>query len=256
MRLSALRTSRLFARIFVWGLAAFAITWGMLLLPIFWQEASQKAVASKLLQGDTFKQQSLFEEAHRAEKAAQYPNCNLTALHNLFILRLFIYNASNEPNNREQANLAYPPLYSAAIKSLSCAPADPFAWLTVFWLEAGKHGISDRSTRYLRLSYRSGANEGWISPWRVRLAFLIFEHLPPDIADDAINEFVALVNTGHYSQTAQILKDASPMTQTRVVNALKAASIQSRVEFAAELRAEDSNIEIPGVEKPKQRPWR
>jgi hypothetical protein len=252
-----IRTTRILTGTFICVLGVGAVVWGTLLLPILWSEASPRSIASKLLQGDTFKLQSLFDEANQAEQVAHHSYCDPAALHSLFILRLFIFQISNEPGNRELAGSTYLPLYKATVKSLSCAPADPFAWLALFWLDAGRHGIDDRNTNYLRLSYSLGANEGWISLWRVRLAFLFFERLPTDLANDAVSEFVRLVNSERYRwQIAGIFKDASPLVQSRIIGRLEAATLTSRVAFAKALHDRDMDIEIPGVEKPDVRPWR
>jgi hypothetical protein len=81
--------------------------------------------------------------------------------------------------------------------------------------------------------------------------------LPTDLANDAVSEFVRLVNTERYRwQIAGIFKDASPTIQSRVVDRLENATLTSRVAFAKTLHDQDMDIEIPGVEKPDARPWR
>ena len=244
-------------RILVCLLGVGAIGWGLFALPLFWQESSFRSVAAKLLQGDSFKPQLVSDEAQKAEKAAQYQFCNPDALRSLFVLRLFILTGAIETANRELAAASYTPLDEAARQALACAPVDSFVWLALFWLDAGKYGLNARNASYLRLSYVLGRNEGWIALWRVRLALLLFERLPADLATDAVDDFINLVNTGQmYGKTATIFKDASPAIQSRIVEQLKGTRIAARQIFARELHYRGMDIEIPGLEKPAARPWR
>ena len=97
--------------------------------------------SSKLLQGHTFKMQWLLDEARQAEAADQSSFCNPTALHNAVVLRLAILNEAIAATNQTLVDSAYDPLYDATRRALSCAPADPFVWLTLFWLDVGKRGF-------------------------------------------------------------------------------------------------------------------
>ena len=55
--------------------------------------------------------------------------------------------------------------------------------------------VQAENANYLRLSYALGPNESWIALWRNRLAFSLFERLPTDLSDDALDEFIKLVDT-------------------------------------------------------------
>ena len=141
-------------------------------------------------------------------------------------LRLFILNQSIASGNQALADSSYDPLYNAAGKALTCAPTNSFLWLTLFWLDAVKHGLEQNNANYLRLSYALGPNEAWIAMWRIRLAFQLFEKLPPDLSADAIDEFIMLVNTGQlYWQTAGMFRDVSPVIQNRIVEKLKTLNV-------------------------------
>ena len=149
------------------------------------------------------------------------------------------------------------PLYNAARKALTCAPTDSFLWLTLFWLDAVKHGLEQNNANYLRLSYALGPNEAWIAMWRIRLAFQLFEKLPPDLSADAIDEFIMLVNTGQlYWQTAGMFRDVSPVIQNSIVEKLKTLNVSFRRAFARTLHDRGVDVTIPGVETPDVRPWR
>ena len=240
------------AVICLFGLAA--IVWGALTFPLFWQQVVPKSVAAKLLQGQTFKTQWLLTEAEQAEAADRRSSCNPTALHDAVILRLAILNGSA---NREIADAAYQTVYAAARRALSCAPADPFVWLTLFWLDAAKHGFNPDNANYLRLSYALGPNESWIALWRNRLAFALFEQLPADLSDDAIEEFIKLVDTRRlYWETAKIFESAPVIGQNRIVEHLKTANAISRQAFAEVLHRKGLDVSIPGESQTEARPWK
>lgn len=244
-------------RIVICLLGLAAVAWGGFALPLFWEQASPRSVASKLLQGHTFKMQWLLDEARQAEAAETYRFCNPTALHNLVVLRLAVFNEAIAAKDRALVDSSYEPLYDAIRKALSCVPADPFGWLTLFWLDAGKHGFKPDNANYLRLSYELGPNEFWIALWRSRLVFALFEQLPTDLSDDATDEFIKLLDTGRlYWEAAEIFERAPPVAQNRIVERLKTAHVISRRGFAEALHNKGLDVVIPGESPAEARPWR
>lgn len=247
----------LLARTFIFLLAIGAIAWGGFALPLFWQQASVNRVSSMLLQGHAFEMQWLLDKARQVEATDQSSFCNPTALHNTVVLRLAGLSEAIAASNHTLVDSAYDPLYDATRRALSCAPADPFVWLTLFWLDAGKRGFESDNANYLRLSYVLGPNEGWIALWRNRLAFAVFEQLPNDLSEHAIDEFITLVDTGTlYSEAAAIFADATPAVQSRIVAHLKKAKAVPRQIFAQTLYDRGLDVDIPDVEKMGTRPWK
>jgi hypothetical protein len=243
-------------RIVICLLGLAAVAWGGFALPLFWQQASPRSVASKLIQGHTFKMQWLLDEAQQAEVAEKYPFCNPPALHNLVVLRLAIFNASMAATDHALVDSSYETLHNATRKALSCAPADSFVWLTLFWLDAGKHGFKPDNANYLRLSYALSPNESWIALWRNRLAFALFERLQTDLSDDAIDEFIKLVDTRRlYSETAAIFASAAPGVQSRLVERLKKVNAISRESFARAIYDRGVDVSIPDTAIPGLRSW-
>ncbi len=243
------------ARGFIWLLGLGAVAWGGFVLPLFWQQATLDRVATELLQGHNFKMQFLLDEAQQAEAAERSSFCNPTELRDVVILRLSILNQAIAATNRTLVEAGYAPLYAASHRALACSPADPFVWLTLFWLDAGKGGFTSENAGYLRLSYALGPNEGWIALWRVRLALALFARLPTDLSNDAIDDFIKLVNTGHlYSETAAIFASAAPAAQSRIVAQLKTAKPIPREIFAKTLYDRGVDVNVPGVDKPEH-PW-
>jgi hypothetical protein len=173
----------------------------------------------------------------------------------MFILRLGILRDAITAVDHQLIDLAYLPLNDAARTALTCAPTDSFAWLVLFWLDAARHGLRPTNLNYLQMSYALAPNEEWIALWRNRLAMAVFTQLPENLANDAVNEFVGLVNTSQlYQETATIFASAAPAAQKRIVTQLKSAGSVQRQIFARTLYDEGVDVDIPGVAKPT-RPW-
>jgi hypothetical protein len=244
------------ARSFIALLGLSAVAWGGFAFPLFWQEVSPDRIAAGLVRGDAFKLQVLLDAAQQAEATERNLFCNPTESHNVVVLRLAILNEAIASTNQSLVESTYSPLYDVTRRALSCVPADSFVWLTLFWLDTSKHGFNPDNANYLRLSYTLGPNEGWIALWRSRIAFALFERLPTDLSDDAIDEFIRLVDTGQlYSETVAIFARAPPAGQSRIVERLKAANPISRQIFARAVHDRGIDVNIPGTSIPELPPW-
>jgi hypothetical protein len=245
-------------RAFICLLGIGAVVWGGFAVPLFWQQGPANGVVSAILRGHSFKMQWLSEATRQAEGAEQSAFCNPTVLHNAVVLRLHALDEAIATTNQALVDSAYSPLYDAARKALSCAPADSFVWLALFWLDAGKHGFNADNANFLRLSYALGPNESWIALWRNRLAFALFERLPTDLADDAIDEFIKLVDTEKlYAETAAIFVGAGSTAQSRIIAHLKTARDVPRQSFARTLQDQGMSVDVPDIYRPgSERPWK
>jgi len=245
-----------FARTFVFLLGLGAVAWGGSLLPQFWQQAPVKRLTAEIIRGATFKMPWLLNEIQAAAAPDQSSFCNPTMLHDAVILRLAALETALATADQAHIVSAYGPLHDATKAALACSPADPFAWLTLFWLEVGRHGYEAADANYLRLSYALGPNEGWIARWRSKLAFGLFDRLPADLADDALDEFIKLVDTRQlYQEMAAIFAAASPAAQSRIVERLKNAKAIPRQTFARLLYDKGLDVTIPGIDFTPTRPW-
>jgi hypothetical protein len=248
-----LGAGRVVARTLTCLLGLAAVAWGGFEFPQFWRQAPLDHVASEVLQGHIFTIPLLMDEAGQLEASEKSSFCNPTAQRDAAVIRLAIVDNLMAENKTRTS--AYAALNQATRTALACAPTDSFAWLTLFWLDVKGHGFTPTNAVFLRLSYAEGPNEGWIALRRNRLAMALFSRLPSDLADDAVDEFVKLVNTGAlYSETAAIFAGASPVVQKRLVDALGAAKPIPREIFAKTIYDKGMDLDIPGVEKPS-RPW-
>jgi hypothetical protein len=139
--------------------------------------------------------------------------------------------------------------------SLSCAPADPFLWFILYWLENARSGFDHKHLEYLRLSYMLGPNEGWIGAKRNRFALAVFEHLPPDLADMAIGEFAHLLESGFHSEVVAIFTGPGWRIRDRLLSGLKNVPKIHREGFAQALYWQGYDVDVPGIRRPDPRHW-
>jgi hypothetical protein len=234
-----------------------AITWGGFVLPLFSREAPLNRVTAEVLEGHAFKTQALLSEARKADTDEPSSFCNPVQSRDAVILRLALLDDAIRAANHTLIDSAYAPLYDVTRRALACVPTDSFTWLTLFWLDAGKRGLAPENVNYLRLSYALGPNEGWIALWRSKLAFAVFAQLPADLADDAVDDVIKLVDSAQLiQQAAAIFASASPAAQSRVVAHLQTAKANTRQWFANTLRDRGLDVVIPNVAAPQAPPWR
>jgi hypothetical protein len=242
------------AGIRILGLAG--VIWGLLLLPRLTQLGPLNRITAEILQHHSFAQPVLLAEADRISLSTKSRLCNPSELHNAVVLHLAILEGAIKSGDQTKAEPAYGGLHDMVEAALACTPSDAFAWLTLFWLDSSRRSISAANAQYLRLSYTLAPNEAWIALWRSKLAFSVFEQLPEDLAEDALNEFVRLVDTGRlYPEMATIFTQAGLSAKGRIVERLANADAIARSLFARTLYDMGSEIEIPNTRMPGLRSW-
>ena len=138
-------------------------------------------------------------------------------------------------------------LIRAIRNSLSCAPADGFLWLALYFIGQNEKGLEPESINALRQSYRVAPHEGWIALKRSRVAFAGFNQLPPDLGDAAINEIVDMLHDGHFNGFVEdILIGPAWPQRDLVLLQLSRLSDAKRAEFIEELRSR-GYVRVPGI---------
>ena len=151
---------------------------------------------------------------------------------------------------------SYDALSTAARQTLICSPADLFVWLTLFWIDAARHGMNANNEKYLRMSYITGPNEAWIALWRSHLLFALFDGLPPDLADHAVSDFINLVNTYRLIwQMAAVFEKTSQNGQQHIIDSLKTANVIPREALIKTLHYKGLDVSIPGETPNEPRSW-
>jgi hypothetical protein len=194
------RTRALFRGVVI-AFGVSAVLWGATQFRSDVRQAAIERIADRIAAGESFNLKVLQGEVLKVQDFESSAHCHPALLRSAAIVKLRIAELQSASDLEHSEDLKA--LQSAAVASLSCAPADPFLWLALYWI-SDVQGRSGSAVELLRLSYKSGPNEGWIAVKRNALAFKNFRELPSDLAQDAIAEFAKLVNADLYQRAAEI----------------------------------------------------
>ena len=112
---------------------------------------------------------------------------------------------------------ALPPIHTCCLSSIG-------------W-KVPKRAFGFDNFRILRMSYRLGPNEAWIALKRNRIAFARFRRLPPDLAEDAIDEFTRLVKANFIDQAVDIFTGPAWPERDLLLSRLEPCSRGSPIVF-------------------------
>jgi hypothetical protein len=245
----------LLARSFVVILGGIAIWWGIVGFPVFWQGSSTERIAGRIIAGDPFKVEVLGRQLPIINSIETSAYCRPAALRSAAIIQLRMVEAATSANNGKHVDEQLKSLGNMIRSSLSCAPADPFLWLVLYWVESTENGSKADYLKYLRMSYLLGPSEGWIALKRNRLLFRIFEYLPPDLAEHAVSEFTALLRTYLIGEVADILTGPAWRVRDIILPHLLDVPEQQRRAFREFLYNKGYDLSVPGVDRRSGRPW-
>jgi hypothetical protein len=242
-------------RVFVAALGTAAVAWGSITISIFSQQATIETIAHHIVSGDTYKIDVLLRQLSVVEAVEKSAYCRARAVSSAAIIRLRLVEDANRDAKRKSVDSQKTRELDDSIRrSLSCTPADPFLWLVLYW-EGVHNGFKRGYLKYLELSYRFGANEGWIALKRNPLAFANYESLPTNVTTDVINEFLALINSGLYDPAVAILRGPAWRLQNILLPHLARLPLRQREIFATIAYYRGLTITVPGVTPLDSRPF-
>ena len=253
---SARRSRRILARLFMTAFAAAAIGWTITVMPKLWSEAIVVQAASRISAGESYKpdvMKSLIASLDHNQGSV----LRSSTLSKAAIIRLRIAEDAIAARDQQFIDGSLNALAQAVNDALTNAPSDPFQWLVLFWLDNARNGFKLEQLRYLQMSYALGPYEAWITIKRNRLALAIFPALSADLAEAAINEFLGLVRSRLYTEASDIVAGPAWPIRHLLLARLKDLKETDRRTFAKELydRSLD-DVPIPGIEPRPVRPWR
>jgi hypothetical protein len=201
----ARRWPGLAARVFTVCLGLAAAGWAGLVAPIAWRQASMAPLGTKIVAGERFGPGILQQYLAAAQPDAGRGLCQPLTERALAVARLRLAEEAIGDGDRNSIDQTQSDGEAAIRRSLSCAPTDPFLWFALFWIQNSRTGLSADNFRFLRMSYRVGANEGWLAIRRNRIAMALYPGLPDDLKQAATDEFVQLVKSDFITEAAGIL---------------------------------------------------
>lgn len=243
------------ARILVGSFAILAIAWVFLVAPVFWRQSPVENIARHIIAEDSFKTESLtsIKSTYPDLESLQGGRASVlsaAAVINLRLLEQAI--ARSDLKNLDSLMLETDGMIR---QSLASAPADPFLWAVLFWLENTRNGFNPGRLGYLKMSYLIGPNEGWIGVKRNRFALAIYPSLTPDLARNVVGEFAHLVESNYFGAAADILEGPGWPVRDVLMSSLKDIDDISRQTFAIVIYRRGLDLAVPGVERPEWRPW-
>jgi len=236
----------IFARMFVVALGAAALIWGLFTLPVFWRQAAMEHVGQHIIRGEPYRIEVLKRQLPAVEAAENSPTCLPIALWSAAIIRLRMFelarlDGQGAPNDLSRNER----LDNSVRRSLSCSAAEPFLWLVLYGLESRQSGFELKDPRYLRMSYKLGPNEGWISVKRNPVSFSDYERLPLDLEADAVVEFLSLIKSELYQQAADILSGPAWRWRDSLLPWLATLPLKNQEAFAKTLYYRGLDVKFP-----------
>jgi len=245
--------SHLCFRLTLIGFGGIALVWGAYNLPLFSRQASIEHIAAQVIARYSFAPETLNALVPQIEIIEGVLPCRPSAVVAAATVRTRL--AEQALDEGDDIDSRFAALHSAIVRSLSCAPANPFLWTVLYWLESNRNGFRPDYIRYLALSYEWGPNEGWVALQRNALALAIFEQLPPVVAEKAVTEFARILDSGLTQQAVAIFTGPGWPERNLLLLSLKDVAEPYRVDFAKALYRAGYDIAVPGVERPDPRPW-
>ena len=224
-------------------------------VPIFLRQRTLEGTAQKIIYGEPFKAEALADEVPLIETFEKMPFCSPAALRSAAIVRLRITEEGALEGIQEKTNEWMKVAMGSVRESLSCSPADPFLWLALYWLDGMQHKFRPENLKYLELSYQLGPHEGWIAIKRNAAAFAIFQQLPSNLAEAAINEFVGLLKSDFYEPAAEIFVGPAWPERELILRHLATISEVNKRAFADALYRRGYDVNVSGIERRDSRPW-
>jgi hypothetical protein len=141
--------------------------------------------------------------------------------------------------------------------ALSQDPGNSFLWLADYRLDRSRGDVADLGAKFLRMSYQSGPNEGWIAMRRNPVALGNFPSLPGDLGERALSEFVRLVQSGLYGNAVNILVGPGWPIRQQLLSRLAPLDEDARFAMASEIARKDfDGVSLSGIQnEPPSRPF-
>jgi hypothetical protein len=232
-----------------------ALAWGVISFPEFWRNSSIEQVADRIKTREPYSTESLVALMPALNVIEDAPYCHPAAMQAASIIRLRVLEATMEGGERRNIDGNMDALRRSIYRSLGCSPADPFLWSVLYWVETTRTGFRDSYINYLRLSYELGPNEGWVAVRRNVLALSVFDRLPDDLREQALDEFAQLVDNGFYEQSVQTLTGPGWRFRDLLLEHLKPVAARHRQAVAKILYKMGYDVSVPGIDRPDPRPW-
>jgi hypothetical protein len=243
-----------FARGFTAVVGISSIAWASSSFPFYRAEAPLASSAQTILLGESYSEAQLKALSVQLN-AASRSQIRSSALYDVAVIRLQLAENALTTGNTQLASYLVD-LETALNAAIAEVPTSSFLWLTKYWLHGVRGGAADGGLQFLRMSYLSGPNEGWIAARRNPLALRFFSSLPDDLRERVLAEFERLVSSGFYWEAVNILTGPGWAVHEKLLSRLGQVKEDNRRAFATVL--ESRNLDgamVPGIAQRSARPF-
>ena len=235
------------------GVGICSILWAFSALPAYRAEAAFEGVAHDILSGKSFDAVRLGELKTKLDSmpADQLRSVAVDAA----VIRLRLLDVKLAEGALAVGSPYVTDAGAALAAALSQDPSNSFLWFADYSLNRLRGGALDRGSKLLRMSYETGPNEAWIAQRRSAVALTNWISLPGDLLDQALSEFVRLVQSGLYEEAGNIVAGPGWPIHQQLLGRLAPLSEADRHAMARELARRDlDGVSVPGI--PDKRPSR
>jgi hypothetical protein len=208
------------------------------------------------MEGDGFQQKPLPASEKQLATSEGRAVCNPVEIRGVAIIRLRQYEDAVSASDTGSADQRLKSLRLSVDRALGCVPTEGFLWFIRYWSAINNGSPASDHFEELRMSYVLAPFEGWIALRRSPYALAIYDTLPPDLKEMAMNELVAIVASGFISDAVRILKGLGWPIRNELLPRLDKVRLDVRLQLDRGLRAQGLTVDIPGVEAKEFRPWR
>jgi hypothetical protein len=243
------------ARFFLGLTALSSAGWALVFLANSDHSVQLNDIANRIMSGDAFQKNPVPGADRLLATAEDRAVCNPLEMRGAAIIRLRLFEDAINASDTRLADQRLKSLRSSADLALGCVPTEGFLWF-IRYLSAIKGGDSAGDHfEELRMSYVLSPFEGWIALRRSPYALAIYDTLPTDLKEMALNELVAIVASGFISDAVRILQGPGWAIRDQLLPRLEKVRLNIRLQLDKALRAQGMTIDIPGVEAKEFRPW-
>jgi hypothetical protein len=231
------------ARVLIATLGICTIAWALAVVPIYRADDPITETAQRILAGENFTTTQL--DAMRRDLVAEAGRRRLASAESgdVTIRSRWLEDQLKRGTLKGGIQEPMDELRSRVDIALARAPTDSFMWLAAFWVSQHDQ-VPAKDLDLLRMSYSTGANEGWIAIRRSPLALGMLGKLPDQLASQALGEFGRLLRSGFYADAANILAGPAWGVRDQLLKQLDGIDEVDRKAFAQAVDAKD----LPGVE--------
>jgi hypothetical protein len=229
------------------GFGICSIAWAVFSIDVDRGWAPFEGAAEAILKGEAFNSETL-NALRRQLDSRPAATLRPAALEDLAVIRLRLFEAKLNDGSSQTESSDFAGLEATLAAALSKDPGNSFLWFADYWLSRVRRDDTGRGIDSLRMSYAMGPNEAWIAQRRNPVVLERFSSLPPDLAEQAMSEFVRLVKSRLYADATNILVGIGRPLREKLLSRLASLDEVDRRAMSRELSHREINgVSVPGI---------